>query len=498
MPASDQHRLYVRNKDRWTLVRDCVEGSDAIKSSRRTEILSKDEARTVKGIHNLAGTRYLPVPNPKDDSQDNTDRYIQYKLRANYVNFTGHTKDGFTGMIGRKKSEIELDASVEHLLDNADGSGQSLQQLIQSAISNTLETGRYGLLADFPISQIGLTQAEAKGQSTIKRYPTESIVNWRESVISSHKVLTMVVLAEEVEKAREDQFSVDLVTYHRVLFIDDKVYKQRLYDENDELIVFEDNKGNKDADIIPRKFDGSTWDLIPFQFIGAIDNDPNPDKAPLYDLAEINIGHYRNSADFEESSFLVGQPTPVLSGLTQAWVKEIMKDGVTFGSRSAVLLPTEASAQLLQANPNQMPERGMELKETQMVRIGAKIITDTGGIETAEAAKIRFAGQNSKLGMLVTNVEKGILNTINWAMEFMGGSGENTLEINRDFYEATLNPQLLVANMQLLDRGIIAKSDMRDNLRKKGLIEPERTDDDIDLEVGDIDPMAGRGGFSNF
>jgi len=493
MPASDQHELYVKNKDRWQLVRDCVEGSDAIKNALSRGVSTDNRQQTVTGIHNLLGSRYLPVPNPIDDSQENLDRYNQYKLRANYVNFTGHTKDGFTGMIGRKKSEIKLDPSVEHLVDNSDGAGQSLQQLIQSSISNTLETGRYGLLADFPVSQEGQTRAQTSGlESTIKRYPTESIINWREAVISSHKVLTMVVLREPIDKVKDDDpFSVDVVNYHRVLLLVDGVYKQLLFDNDNKRIQFP----NGEDEIIPRKSDGSNWEEIPFQFIGSIDNDPNPDKAPLYDLAEINIAHYRNSADFEESSFLVGQPTPVINGLTQAWVDDVMKNGVTFGSRSAVLLPTEADAKLLQASPNQMPDRGMELKEQQMIKTGAKIITDSGGVETAEAAKIRFAGQNSKLGMLVTNVEKGIINTVNWAMEFMGGSGDNEVELNRDFYEATMDPQLLVANMQLLDRGIIAKSDMRSNLRKKGLIEPERTDEEITKEVGDISPVSS---FNNF
>ena len=490
MPASDQHKLYIRNKDRWQLVRDCVEGSDAIKNSKSK---GSGEKQTVGSAHSLTGSRYLPVPNPSDDSQDNIDRFTQYKVRANFVNFTGHTKDGFTGMIGRKKSIVELDASIEHLVENADGAGQSLQQLIQIAISDTLETGRYGLLADFPVSDSGKTIAQSQGlQSTIKRYPAESIVNWRTSIINSVEVLTMVVLAEDVEKLNEDGFGVENVIHHRVLLLDNGVYKQRMYDEDDKLISTNNKEGEMQSEMVIRNHGGSTWDFIPFQFIGAIENNPSPDKATLYDLAEINIAHYRNSADFEESSFLVGQPTPVISGLTQGWVDDVLKNGVKFGSRSAVLLPTEASAQLLQAEANIMPERGMEAKESQMVRIGAKIITDSGGVETAEAAKIRFAGQNSKLGMLVTNVEKGIANAINWSMEFMGGSGENEIEVNRDFYEATLDPQLLVANMQLLDRGIIAKSDMRSNLRKKGLIEAERTDEEIDKEVGDIDPLAGQ------
>ena len=131
------------------------------------------------------------------------------------------------------------------------------------------------------------------------------------------------------------------------------------------------------------------WDEIPFAFIGSVNNDETVDKAPLYDIAEINVSHYRNSADYEESSFLVGQPTPAFSGLTQSWVDQNMSGGVAFGSRSAILLPENGNAMLLQAGENQMPLKGMEIKEDQMVKIGTRIIQDQSGIETAEAAKHR-------------------------------------------------------------------------------------------------------------
>ena len=67
-------------------------------------------------------------------------------------------------------------------------------------------------------------------------------------------------------------------------------------------------------------------------------------------------------------------------------------------------------------------------------------------------------------------------------MGFQGSDGENIFNINKQFYEATVNPQLLVAQMQLLDRGVIAKSDVRSALRKGGLINHDRTDEDIDDE----------------
>lgn len=487
MPASDQSKLYTQNLPSWQLVRDCVAGSKAVKEAQS---IGESENNATTNIGNITGSRYLPVPNPSDNSQENRDRYQSYKKRANFVNFTGSTKDGFLGMVNRKPAIIELDPSIAYMEDNANGAGLGLQQLAQGATDEVLEVGRHGLLADFPMSEPGQSlTATANLKATIKQYPAESIINWRESTINDETVLTLVVLAEEVEKVSPDGFETECVTHHRVLLIEDGIYKQRMYDEDDRLILM--GEGDEvTADIIPRKSDGSTWDKIPFVFIGAMNNDPFPDKAPLYDIAEMNIAHYRNSADFEESSFMIGQPTPVISGLTQGWVKDVLKNGVMFGSRTAILLPENASAALLQANPNQMPERGMEIKEQQMIAIGAKIITDSSGVETAEAAKIRFAGQNSKLSLVVGNVESAILNALEWCVMYMGGSGENIFEINKQFYDASVNPQLLVAQMQLMDRGVIAKSDLRHHMRKTALISSDRTDDDIDAEVGNIDPLA--------
>jgi len=101
MPVSDQHPLYVKNKNKWQVVRDCVEGSEAIKLARKFG--TEEDSSTDLGLFGVAGSRYLPPPNPRDNSQDNLDRYTAYRDRANFVNFTGHTKDGFMGMVGRPR-----------------------------------------------------------------------------------------------------------------------------------------------------------------------------------------------------------------------------------------------------------------------------------------------------------------------------------------------------------------------------------------------------------
>ena len=488
MPVDTPCAEYSKNVNKWKLVRDCDAGSSAIKS----------RAKGAEGmLGGLAGTAYLPPPNANDGSADNKLRYRAYVERASYVNFTGHTKEGMLGMVFRRPSTIEVDPSVEYMLDDANGDGLSLEQMIKDAAGETLMVGRYGLLVDYPSAPEGLTDAEVRAlelRATILPYPAESIINWRTQNIGGVKRLSLVVLREPTMKYSDDGFEAIECIYHRVLRMEDGIYVQNLYDENNELISFgvsqetdDDEYYSAEYNIYPRKSDGSLWDEIPFVFIGSINNDETVDKAPLYDIAELNISHYRNSADYEESSFLVGQPTPVFAGLTQSWVEQNMSAGIAMGSRSGILLPEGGNAMLLQAGENQMPLRGMEIKEMQMVKIGARIIHDQGGAETAEAAKIRFSGQNSKLGSIIINIEEGFYKCLNWAMQFMGGTAEPVIQVNKEFYDATINPQLLIAQMQLLDRGVIARDDVRDYMRRGSLIDAERTNQLLDDEIESTD-----------
>ena len=106
-----------------------------------------------------------------------------------------------------------------------------------------------------------------------------------------------------------------------------------------------------------------------------------------------------------------------------------------------------------------------------------------GGNETVDAVKIRFTGQNSKLGSIIQNVEAAFIQCYAWAQEFMGGTGESIIDINKEFYDQDIDPQMIIAAIQLMDRGVWAKSDLQDLTRKGGLIKAGRTNSDIDGEA---------------
>jgi hypothetical protein len=208
---------------------------------------------------------------------------------------------------------------------------------------------------------------------------------------------------------------------------------------------------------------------IPFEFIGATNNDSTVDDAPLYDLAELNIGHYRNSADYEEASFIVGQPTPWFSGLTEDWVENVFKGKIMLGSRAAVPLPENAQAGLLQVNANIMPMEAMKHKEAQMVALGARLVENRQVRRTLGEVKDSNAAETSILASCANNVSSAFTQALVWAGMFMGAGGDVSFKLNTEFALTSMAAEernALIADMQA---GAISWTEVRTALRRAGV-----------------------------
>lgn len=465
MPVDTKHPEWELHYPMWQKTRDAVRGSIYVKEKRH---------------------QYLPVP----DAESNDDtvgsqalRYRQYLKRALYTNFTGRTKSALVGAAFRKEPSYEIPNGLEYLEDDATGDGLGLVQMAKDELSNLLETGRSVLLVDYPQTEDGLTAEEVARldlRAAIIPYTAEQCVNWKTDNVRGRKLLTLCVLAETYLEG-DDEFGHEKKTQYRVLRLRDDGYTQQLYRDEEEYT----------DEFYPKKADGSAWDIIPLIFVGSKNNDATVDDAPLSDIADVNIAHYRNSADYEESCFITGQPTLFIThNLSPEQWYEYNPDGIKLGARTGHVLGDSGSATLLQANPNQLVMEAMRAKEQAMVAIGARIITDRGNNETAEGARIRFASENSVLGDIVQNLSMAIEQCIAWCGEFMGVSDEAEFQINREFYDKSVDPQLIMAMTTLLDRQIISDADIFDRLKAAGIIEGDRTLEDVREELGEVSPLA--------
>jgi hypothetical protein len=70
------------------------------------------------------------------------------------------------------------------------------------------------------------------------------------------------------------------------------------------------------------KINNEFLDEIPFRFIGIDNVDADVDEPPLIDLVDMNLSHYRSSADYEHGCHFTGLPTPVISGHTPETTEE--------------------------------------------------------------------------------------------------------------------------------------------------------------------------------
>jgi len=63
-------------------------------------------------------------------------------------------------------------------------------------------------------------------------------------------------------------------------------------------------------------------------------------------------------------------------------------------------------------------------------------------------------------------------------------------QLNQQFYPDNVDAPTVMAMIQLLDRQVVAVQDVRTKLRGGGLIAQNRTDEEIDGEVLDVEPLA--------
>lgn len=430
----------------YDLISDCIEGERTIKRKK---------------------DKYLPRPNAEDTSKENIARYEAYLNRAVFYNVSQRTLIGLAGQVFSKEPVIELPAALEVVNIDANGGGISLTQLAKRSVEQTLSLGRAGLFVDYPRTEGNVSKAELeKGdiRPTINVYLAPKIINWRTKVRGAKEVLSLVVL-EEKYVMMDDGFEMKEDTQYRVLRLEEDVYT---------VIIWRSTNGGANFQqaetYTPTDASGKTLNEIPFTFMGSSNNDEQPDLPPMYDLCALNIAHYRNSADYEESCYIVGQPTPYFAGLTTEWVTNVLKGRIPLGSRAAVPLPENGSAGLLQAEPNTMPFEAMEHKEKQMVALGAKLVENADVQRTATEANMDNVTETSALVSSAKNVSAAFKFALEWCAVFVGIPETGIkFELQTDFAISRMSAEQLAQVVSQWQANAITYTEMRDVLRKNGI-----------------------------
>jgi hypothetical protein len=470
------HRSLTAILPKWDKLNDCLEGQDAIKA---------------------AGEKYLPIPRVDDDPEQNRIRYNNYLMRAVWYNATSRTLQGLVGEVYSRDPVMTIPDELSVFKTDIDGAGVNVNQQSKACLSYVLAYGRAGLLIDYPKTDGPITIAQQKSgeiRPTVTLYRGDEVINWRTRKVGAKRLLSLVVIHESYEHA-PNPFEVSTGHQWRVLQLNDaneyfvQVWRRRERLDTDPLYdgldtdwfdyIYEET--------VPTDAAGQPFKSIPFTFVGVMNNDENPDTPPMYDLACLNIAHYRNSADYEESAFMVGQPTAWFSGLTQSWVDDVFQGRIFLGSRAAIPLPVGAQAGLLQVNANSMPKEAMDQKERQMVALGAKLVVNNDVQRTLGEAQQEEASESSILATATKNVSIAYTFAIQVASQFVVTGGiaiEKILyDLNTDFPAARLTPNDRAQLISEWQSGAITFNEMRDALRRGGIATADNDDAKADIEA---------------
>lgn len=447
MPVDSKHPDFCDVEKDWQQIADCIAGQRVIKK---------------------ATTKYLPQPNAADTSEENQERYRAYVKRAVFHNATARTIGNMVGQCFAVDPVPTMPEQMLPWLEDIDGAGVSANQQAKKALAHVIAFSRSCIWVDYPktAAPVSVADAEEGGiRPKIVLFDPRNVINWRVVPHGAKSKLSLVVIKEKYIK-KDDGFKAEFDFQYRVLRLIAGKYWQEVH-----------RPGNGGFQIVerlqPLNGDGLPLSEIPFVFIGAESNDIEVEKPLMLDISNLNLAHYRNSADYEEITYMVGQPTPWLAGLSDEWVDRHLKGKIMLGSRACIPLPEGGSAGLIQAETNTLPKEAMDQKQALMIELGAKLVEAKKVQKTATEDNNDEASETSILASCCNNVSAAYGMALRWCAGFgnvtVAKPEEDILyELNTDFAIARMTPEEATGVLGLYQADLITFEEARDKLKTGG------------------------------
>ena len=480
MPDQEKHGIEVTHEGYNQFVADWLDCQSVL-----------DGGRAIKA----GAERFLPKPEGMSKSA-----YESYVKRALFYGATGRTVEALTGAVFRREPTVEIQKSFKDELEDVTLSGVSFQAIAQDIFSRVLGVGRHGVLIDW---------SDTNARPYWTRYDATSITNWQTQRIGGKQVLTQVILHETATAPSDDPFRPSQTEQYRQLKLDTLVIAGT--DTSPAVVTYEyhnvvwqpevtkDESGRERiewkvvSDTVPMRR-GESIPFIPFTFFGPGGIDPMPLRPPLIDLIEVNLAHYRVSADHKHALFLTAQPTPWVTG-----AKDGESEDLKIGSSIAWVFENEnAKVGMLEFTGAGVEAMQADLKDMQgqMSVLGARLLeVPPTTPETASAVRMRHAGDDAVLQKIAMSCGSGLTQVLR-QHAWWSGTGEYDVTINvalsREFFAVRMGPQELQALLLAVQAGQMSYSTFYRQLQLGGIARPGVSEEDEKHAIG-ADDGAGTG-----
>lgn len=445
MAIDSTHPHYVARLTEWQRCRDCYTGGDAVRAR---------------------GATYLPMLSGQDSTE-----YAAYAARALFYNAFARTVSALTGVLFRRPSPPVAPASMsDHWADVTLG-GQSLDLFALGAAADVFTVGRAGLMVD-------VMPGSTNGRPYWVSYAAENIIGWQ-GVRGPDGVPrpTRVVLKECTIDQAGDAYEV--AESIRVLYMDGPRYAVQKYKHPRKADgSFDTTKWEADGGPVYPMRRGAAMSFIPFTFVNAASLLPDPARPPLLDLADVNLSHYRTSADLEHGRHFTALPTPYVTGY------DGRGGALTIGSQKAWTIGSaEATVGMLEFSGAGLAslERALEQKERHMAVLGARMLeSQKSGVEAEGTVRMRHAGDDATLRVVATTLGAAISRLMRWHVWWDGATKEPddasiAYDLGVEFFSVRMTSADLAALVAAYQAGTMSFDTFYYNLQRGDVARPEVT-----------------------
>jgi hypothetical protein len=456
------NKQYTSTIDFVTLVRDSIGGEAVIKRDDKIEFYLPSRCEHV------------------NDIIEKQRRYKEYAKGAEFDDIPAQTLDSIVGCVFRNAPNFDdIPPNLSYLIDDADGDGLKLDELLRIGISEMLSMNYFGMLAEYSdlsnTSMEELTVSRAKDlglRSSIKVYPRESIINWNYKRVNGVLQLSLLVLKEAEDVERVGSFETTKEHSYLVLGLDEdgEYYQQKYVSINE----------GKWSDIEYPQADGKNLNYIPFEFAMSENLPKGTLPSRLGYVAPIcskTIHRFRISADMKECMLLNGAPMTYSTGWDDHSIEMYKamtgKDYISTGAGAHIPLGEGSTVGILSWNMDASAYTTyMDRNEREIRALGGKYDTTdgNGGEETATAAMIKAADKNGSLTNSVNNLENAVSKVIGYCAEFMGEKFDGGIVLNREFYTHKLTPQERTNILNEWQSGLISQNEALRQLERGGVL----------------------------
>lgn len=438
----------LAKQSRWKKNRDFVDGEEAVKAKN---------------------TLYLPVANPADDP----DQYAAHLERTRFFPAASKTQQGWSGLIFRKRSQLNsTSARIQSLANLISPNGESLEELAEWVVRETLITNFTGLLVDHPSKDgfTGLSAANADElgyRPFISGYTAESILEVTPGLVGNTRQLVRVRLLEnDGDRVRE-------------LMLNQGIYQYRLWYKTD--------SGSVPGPVQTPLVNGSPLGEIPFVLVSTSDK-LTPQPSLLQHVVDLNLQHYRVSGLMTSVLYFLSAPIPVVCGLKPAENADGTTQSIdlSVAPGAAWIFPeSDTNVQYLEFKGQGAATIENQLKELKdELRIAGHSILapDKPAPEAPETQMIYRAAETAILASFTRTVSKKLEKALKWFARWADPAAEADLAfaLNQDFVPQGMTAQELTAMLGAWQAGAISHETLLYALRDGEIVSPTL---DIEAEI---------------